>query len=351
MNGHVLVANGNGAGDVLLTGPAVRAVAHGAHTVTYLASPRGRPAAELLPGVDRVLEYEAPWGDTDPPPVTTAAIYTLIGRLRALSLDAALIFTAPHQSPLPLALVLRMAGIARIAGCSDADAGSLLDIRQRGDEEVPEQIRALSLAVAAGYSPIGHRLRIRDDLPDVSEITGGPGYIVVHPGAAAPARRMSPERSRAIVAALARAGHRVVVTGGPEEVELTAAAAGDAAVDLGGATDFAQLAAVLRGARVVVTPNTGPAQLAAASQIPIVSLFAPVVSAKRWAPYGVPRVVLGDQSAPCAGTMATVCPVSGHPCLESITEAAVVDAVDRLVGAQPFSTLTDWSLADRATAD
>ncbi|WP_459988292.1 glycosyltransferase family 9 protein, partial [Mycobacterium avium] len=66
----------------------------------------------------------------------------------------------------------------------------------------------------------------------------------------------------------------------------TAAVAGDVAVDLGGRTSFAELAAVFATARVVVVPNTGPAHLAAAVGTPVVSLFAPVVPAGQWRPYG-----------------------------------------------------------------
>jgi hypothetical protein len=57
------------------------------------------------------------------------------------------------------------------------------------------------------------------------------------------------------------------------------------------------------------------------------------VPAARWAPYGVPTVLLGDQSAPCAGSRARECPVPGHPCLASVTAADVVAAVDKLVSA------------------
>ena len=67
-----------------------------------------------------------------------------------------------------------------------------------------------------------------------------------------------------------------------------------------------------------MAPNTGAAHLAAAVGTPVVSLFAPVVPAERWAPYGVPTVLLGDQDAPCAGSRARSCPVPGHPCLDRI---------------------------------
>jgi len=47
----------------------------------------------------------------------------------------------------------------------------------------------------------------------------------------------------------------------------------------------------------------------------------------------VPSVLLGDQDAPCRATRATVCPVPGHPCLDSVTPEDVVAAVEKLVSA------------------
>ena len=124
-------------------------------------------------------------------------------------------------------------------------------------------------------------------------------YVVVHPGATVPARAWPPLHHAAAVELLEGAGHRVVVTGGPGETALTATVAGPSAIDLGGRTDLSTLSGVLANADVVVTGNTGPAHLAAAVGTPVVSLFSPVVPAVRWAPYGVPLELLGDQNAPC----------------------------------------------------
>jgi ADP-heptose:LPS heptosyltransferase len=155
---------------------------------------------------------------------------------------------------------------------------------------------------------------------------------VLHPGASVPARAWSPERCAEAVRELTAAGHRVVVTGGPGERELTARVAGEHALDLGGRTAAPELAGVLAGAVAVVTGNTAPAHLAAAVGTPVVSLFAPVVPAERWRPYGVPYVLLGDQDAPCADSRARECPVPGHPCLNSVTGTDVAAAVDKLLG-------------------
>src|SRR5205085_5846576 len=129
-------------------------------------------------------------------------------------------------------------------------------------------------------------------------------------------------------------GRDVVVTGAPAERALTAAVAGRDAVDLGGATTLAQLAGVLAGADAAVVGNTGPAHLAAAVGTPVVSLFAPTVPAARWRPWGVAHALLGDQAIPCAGCRARTCPVPGHPCLETVSAADAIEAVELLARAR-----------------
>lgn len=338
MTRRALVARMDNVGDVLLAGPCVRAVAAHVDSVTLLAGPRGRAAAELLPGVDKVVTWCAPWIDLEPPAITSAGIGAFVDEIRSLELDSALILTSFHQSPLPLALLFRMAGVPWIGAISEDYPGALLDLRHRVEGDPPEAERALSLAEAAGFRlPPGDdgKLAVRQPLPDVSGWTDEPGYVVVHPAASVPARQPSADRSAAIVAALALAGHRVIVTGGMADRYLTAAVAGDYAIDLGGVTALPELAAVLRDASVVVAPNTGPAHLAAAVRTPVVSLFAPVVPAERWAPYGVPVALLGDQHASCRGTRARECPVAGHPCLESITPEQVVMVAEELSAGRP----------------
>ncbi|MGY2083143.1 glycosyltransferase family 9 protein [Blastococcus sp. SYSU DS0539] len=330
MTRTVLVARLDNAGDVLLQGPLVRAVAAGADRVVLLAGPAGAAAAALLPGVDEVWTWACPWILGDPPAVDAADLAALTDRVRALAPDEAVLSTSFHQSPLPLALVLRTAGVPRISAISVDYPGTLLDVRHRVDDDLPEPERALSLARAAGFDlPAGDdgRLAVRRPLPPVAHEAG---YVVLHPGASVPARAWPAQRCAEAVEALADAGHRVLVTGGPGERELTAAVAGSRGVDLGGETSLAEMAALLDGAVAVVVGNTGPAHLAAAVGTPVVSLFAPVVPAARWAPYGVPTVLLGDQDAPCRDTRARECPVPGHPCLTSVTAQDVVAAVEEL---------------------
>jgi ADP-heptose:LPS heptosyltransferase len=329
-----LVVRLDSIGDVLLAGPAVRAVA-ATDRVVMLCSPTGERAARLLPGVSATLRWRSPWIEAPAPPVSEVDVRDVVARIAAHRASTAVVLTSFHQSPLPTALLLRLAGVRRIGAVSVDYPGSLLDVRLRPDvdlpEELPEPRRALAVAEALGYAlPPGDdgRLALRP-LPDVD--VPADRYVVLHPGASVAARAWSPARSAAAVDALTEAGHCVVVTGGPAERALTARVAGRHGIDLGGATSLAELAAVIAGADAIVVGNTGPAHVAAAVGTPVVSLFAPVVPAVKWAPYGVPHVLLGDQAAPCAGTRATVCPVPGHPCLDSVGPDDVVRAVAGLL--------------------
>lgn len=326
---RVLAARCDSLGDVLVTGPALRALRARADRLVLLCGPRGRAAAELLPGPDALLCWHTPWIDAAPRPVRRDDVAQLVAAVEAEAIDHAVIFTSFHQSPLPLALLLRLAGVPRISAISVDYPGSLLDLRHRVDDDVHEVERALSLAAAAGFPlPAGDdaalRVRRRGGPPPVDE-----PYVVVHPGASVPARAWAPERHRALVELLADRGRRVVVTGAPDERELTAFVAGAHALDLGGALDLGALADVLAGAQAAAIANTGPAHLAAAVGTPVASLFAPTVPAVRWRPWGVPHELLLT-AVPCAGCRARACPVPGHPCLDEVAPEAVLAALDRL---------------------
>jgi ADP-heptose:LPS heptosyltransferase len=329
---HVLVARMDSEGDVLLAGPAVRAAAAGADRVTLLCGPRGRHAAGLLPGVDEVIVHHASWIDAEPEPLDAERTHALVARLAARGIDRAAILTSFHQSPLPLALLLRLAGIGEIAAISVDYPGSLLDHRLPDPGDVHEVERALGVVAALGLTlPPGDdgRLAVRR----APAATPADPYVVVHPGASVPARAWSPERNATLVAALAREGHRVLVTGGPGEKALTARVAGAYGTDLGGATSMGELAEIVAGADCIVVGNTGPAHLAAAVGTPVVSLFAPTVPAARWRPWRVPHELL-HVDVPCAGCRARTCPVPGHPCLEGVGVGEVLAAVGRVAPAR-----------------
>jgi len=344
---RVLVARLDTMGEVLVSGPALRAVANGIRTdgsrpndVVLLCGPEGADAGEMLPGVTAVYTWSSPWNGNRSPAATAGVTNDLLEFVRSSRIEEAVILTSSHQSPLPLAMLLRLAGVRRITGAATDGAGTLLDVRLTPGEDFPEDqaeaVRALAIARAAGFDlPHGDdgKLHINPEPDDlVTELSDEGPYIVVHPGTAAPARAWPVLHHAATVELLEADGHRVVVTGGQAEASLTATVAGPSATNLGGRTSLRTLATLLEGAAVVVTGDTGPAHLAAAVGTPVVCLFSPVVPAIRSAPYGVPMELLGDQEAACKGTRARRCPVPGHPCLSSVSPDQVLEAVKRLLG-------------------
>jgi ADP-heptose:LPS heptosyltransferase len=113
------------------------------------------------------------------------------------------------------------------------------------------------------------------------------GATIVHPGAARPAVRWPAVRFAAVAAAERHTGRRVLVTGGPDEVDLARAVARAAglppAAVLAGRTDLDGLARLVAGAGRVVSSDTGIAHLAVACGTPTVTVFGPV-DPRLWGP-------------------------------------------------------------------
>jgi ADP-heptose:LPS heptosyltransferase len=115
------------------------------------------------------------------------------------------------------------------------------------------------------------------------------GVVVVHPGAAAPARRWPAERFAAIAAELHADGLDVVITGSAAERDLAMAVAHGAGLPdkavLAGSLDLLALVALIHDCRLVVCGDTGVGHVATATGTPSVLLFGPTPPS-RWGPRG-----------------------------------------------------------------
>jgi ADP-heptose:LPS heptosyltransferase len=114
-----------------------------------------------------------------------------------------------------------------------------------------------------------------------------PGAVVVNPGATYGSRRWPVWRFATVAATLAAAGLDVVITGTPAERTRALAVAQFAGLARGnvlaGQTSIMELAALVAGARLVVTGDTGVAHLTYAFRTPSVVLFGPAPIAQ-WGP-------------------------------------------------------------------
>jgi ADP-heptose:LPS heptosyltransferase len=165
---RVLAVRLDSLGDVLMTGPALQAIADAGPRVTLLTSPAGADAARLMPQVAETIVYAAPWMKATPLRSGAAVVRAMIGRLRRSAFDAAVIFTVSTQSPLPAALLSHLAAIPlRAAHCRENPYQLLSDwVREpasaEGGDEPHEVERQLALVAALGFArPDDDRIRVR----------------------------------------------------------------------------------------------------------------------------------------------------------------------------------------------
>jgi ADP-heptose:LPS heptosyltransferase len=300
--GVILVTCLGDVGDVLLSGPAVRAIAAGSAKVVYLCAPEGREAADMLPGIDEVIDFAAPWVVTEPAQERAPRMLALIDAMRDRQFSDAVILTPASQSPLPIALLLRMAGVPTITGVSGQYPGALLDNWITSVGELHEAQRALAIAGGAGFTlpsgDSGHlavtshrRLRSVAD----GERTQVPRFVV-HPGGPIPTRSLEARRWAKVVGDLSDAGARVVVVGTYAERSLVARVAGSerTSVEQMVGYSLSALAEVIGAASVFLGCGPDLLPLAAAVGTPVVSTCVHGVPPTE--PWGVPHIVLRDLS-------------------------------------------------------
>lgn len=153
----------------------------------------------------------------------------------------------------------------------------------------------LSFARMLGANP--RRLRRAPPITEAARafarhhLPEGERYLVINP-CASDARRDWTVEGYADVAATAVETHglRVVLTGAPTPRERAVTSAlqervPGGALNLVGMDDLTTLPAILERAEAVVSPDTGPAHLAAAMGTPVIGLYA-VTNPRRSGPYG-----------------------------------------------------------------
>jgi lipopolysaccharide heptosyltransferase II len=340
-------------GDVLMTTPAIRALkeVRSDRRITLMTSRAGAAVAALVPEIDDVIVYDAPWLKATPPRPDSRREYAMADLLRERGFDAAVIFTTFSQSPLPTALLCYLADIPlRLAHCRE-NAYHLLTTRvveREPEHGIRHEVeRQLDLVAAVGGHTGDRRLSLRmppDDRARVAALLASLGvgdgeggtWFVLHPGATAPSRRYPPELfADAVERIVERTGASVLVTGDATEVELAervrAGAPGRSHV-LAGVLTLGELSALIAHAPVLLTNNTGPAHIAAAVGTPVVDLYA--LTNPQHTPWMVPSRVL-SHDVPCRNCFRSICPERHHRCLLGVRPDQVADAVlELLAGAR-----------------
>jgi ADP-heptose:LPS heptosyltransferase len=164
---------------------------------------------------------------------------------------------------------------------------------------------------------------------------GAAGYALINPGAAWPNKRWPAARFGALAALMReRLGVRAIVLWGPGEESLAAsvAAASNGAAEVAPRTTIADLFAIAKGARLMVSGDTGPLHIAAAVGIPVVSLFGPTRPERNgpWSPWDVTF----SRFDTCSCHYERRCR-RGAPCIDEIGLGEVIAGVERRLAVSP----------------
>lgn len=311
-------------GDMVITMPALASVkgSFPECRLSVVCSPKTRELVEGQPWVDDLYAWESGGGDSD-----------LVAYLRREKPDAALFFYPRPRT----ALAALRAGIKIRIGTAYRWYSPLFNRRVRVH-------RSLNLRHELEYS-LDLVKELRPDAPvslnlippvlgpaDEMQGVDSQGRAVIHAGGGGSALNAGSRYWAAVAMELKSRGLEVMLTGGGAEKELirdVAAAAGISPYNCVFPPGLKALSCVLRKARAVIGPATGPIHLAASLGVPVVALYAPLRSQhhRRWAPLGPKSTVITPHPAVCPRCEGELCPLFN--CLERIPPAQVADAVCR----------------------
>lgn len=335
-------------GDVLMTTPAIRALkaSHPNRRITLLTSSAGATTASLVPEIDDVIVYDAPWLKATAPRQNSRPEYEMADYLRNLQFDGAVIFTVYSQNPLPSAFLCYLADIPlRLAHCHENPYQLLTDWVKDPEPERflrHEVRRQLDLVATIDCHTDDERMSLRvpkKALATVENILQQLGinqehpWVVIHPGATAASRRYAPDKFALVAKSLVRDFNiPVIFTGTQPEQELVEDIMAMASVtnmtSLVGRLDLTELAALLSLTPLLISNNTGPVHIAAAVSTPVVDLYA--LTNPQHTPWGVPNRVL-FHDVPCKNCYKSICPEGHQNCLNLVTPESVVSAACELL--------------------
>ncbi|MFN3652862.1 MAG: glycosyltransferase family 9 protein [Armatimonadota bacterium] len=341
---RILVVQTQRLGDVLCATPVFAALRR-QFPAAHLAALVHRPMDELLaesPDLDEVLTY-----DRQSTHRGLGSRFRLVRELRAREFDWVLSIHAASSvafalvaARIPWRTCVWRYGDYRKPHWRQFFQQHVRQDRRRGEKHEIEY--NLDVLRQLGMEPADHTYRVylaeherrwaREWLKSRGRDERRP-LAIVHPGHGGGRQSWAPAQFAATADGLVRRGYQVGITGGPKEVELVGAIAGqmrEPALELAGGTTIRELAAVLAQARLFVSVSTGPMHLASAVGAPAVTLYGPTdlrIEKTRFCPYGSQaRAVVSPVACTCPSSKSCREPV----CMLGLTPEMALSAADEL---------------------
>lgn len=190
-------------------------------------------------------------------------------------------------------------------GFKEAREGSSLFYTHKikGEKELHAVDRCLKIASAIGCETrqVSFPMPLIKESEKIKALKKDFGdYAVLVPGARWKTKRWQPAKFGRLISML---DMKTVIVGGLMDTEIAKdieiCSAGKA-LSMAGKTDIKELISIIRGARCVISNDSGPMHIAAALNIPVVAIFGPT-NPIRTGPYGKNNVIVraGIECAPC----------------------------------------------------
>jgi len=347
-SGNVLALSIDLIGDMVWASPAISSLksAGDIRELHLLVPERNEKLARLIPGVDRVITYEAPWlnkihyPDGGGPGIA-ARIRNLMTRIALLreGYGMAIDFRGEARH----APFMYMTGAPKRIGYSDRQAtciapGSLeylLTEKVDASGVAHMHDKHFMLAEALGAEERVNNGLVPSDL-DIAALREmiGPHdgrIVVIQPGASRQDKRWSASGFAEVAGRLSSEGVKVVIAGGPEESELCAGIAAEVpgSLNLCGRTSLSEFVALISVSDLVICNETSAISISSMLGTPVVCLMTGVP--EMYGPKGVPHRVLQNRPD-CYDPRPEhcMCPYS-YRCLQEITPDEVFEAASTLL--------------------
>ncbi len=321
-------------GDVLLTLPALKALREELPRaqIDFITGPWGLEAAKMGGQADRVLVFEAPWFARPARAGVWGATEALSRLLRAGGYDAVIDF----RGDLRHAWAARKAGIPLRIGQALTGGRFLLTHPARYYSNLHEIEQNISLLRQAGLFPRALPSwpvfkAGEEDTRTVEKVKRelglGENFIVLHPLPATPAKRWMAEKWGQLIDGLPGDFDVVMIGVQTDAAYLEEIQKGcrRKVISAAGLFTLPQLAAFLGQCRLFIGVDSGPAHIAAAVGVPVISLFSGTNRVCQWAPWGSQVTVLQKETE-CSPCELQECPF-GNECMRRIEVGEVLSLV------------------------
>ncbi|HEX8325461.1 MAG TPA: lipopolysaccharide heptosyltransferase II [Tepidisphaeraceae bacterium] len=347
---RILVVQPSWVGDAAMATPALRAIRHRFPNaqISYLIKRYVKPMYTGMPWADRLITYRT--GRTRKK-AGRSKFFGLAAKLRLRRFDMAILLPGSFKA----ALICRMARIPRVVGYDRDGRGFLLTDKLLPAKEngryipspiikyylglasylgSPERDLTMSLFVTDAERREADAVLARANVPEKRP------WILLNPGANYGASKCWPAEYYADLAnRLVEAyGATILISSAPKERKIVDEIYQHLtvpAVDLAKAgMSLGALKEIVRRCDLMVTNDTGPRHIAAAFDVPVVSIFGP--THPEWTDIYYAKERICQIKVHCGPCQLKTCPLD-HRCMTRLTPSLVMTAVDELL--RPVATI------------